>query len=62
MEIEHRSRSRRTTHEPLSVRTVVTYSKMAVRYSRMAARSGELLDVELGEPMLTGGDEDERDL
>ena len=44
------------------MRTVVTYSKTAVRYSRMAARSGELLDVELGEPMLTGGDEDERDL
>jgi len=28
----------------------------------MAARSGELLDVELGELMLIGGGEDERDL
>ena len=48
------SRSKRRVHVPVIVRTMA-------RYSRMAARSGKVLE-DIGEPILADGDDDGRGL
>jgi len=60
VEIGHEPRWRKRGHRPLTVRTVARYSRMAARFGEVVEDGPEVRRGDLGEPMLAGGAGDEQ--